>query len=579
MKKDWYLLHKISGEKNRTLAMAMVITSVLLSVFILLQMSFLSKILTFPFRGDRSPDEFRNILALFLLFSLIRLGILFGQQFFLSRLITEIRTNLHSRLINKINAIGPVGLSRWRSGEITNLFLDGLKKIDLFLGDYLPQLIISTVIPLFILLFVLPLDWISFLVFLLTAPLIPLFMILIGKQAKKATEKQWIILQRMTSYFLDTLRALPTLKMFLAWDERLRHISRLSDEFRHRTMQILRIAFLSALVLEILATISTAIIAVEVGLRLLYSKMTFEQAMFVLLLAPEFYLPLRQLGARFHSGMEGKEAIMAILQFLLAPEYIPNLSESKSPLPPSFSRISFQGIGYRYEGSPDFLLKNLEVVLGRNDFIALTGPSGSGKSTFLALLMGWITPKEGKIFIDDVPLEEISRQEWWRCISYMPQHPYIFHRSLRFNLTLGNDQIPDEQLVEMMKKTRLDSLLGKRRSQLDFVVGEGGVFLSGGEKQRIALTRALLKPASILILDEPTAQMDPELEQAILNELQAISREKLVLIVSHRLAVLQRVNRLLIMENGKMQELKKETEGTGQTAKIREFLQKGIIRI
>lgn len=530
----------------------MTLFSVVQASLLLLQMYYLSRILTAPFNADFNILEFPKLILWFGIAFSGKYLIQIVQEKYLSQKAFQIRTLFYEKLKIKLLSLGPIGLRKYNSGNVTNFFLEAVDNLELFFVEYLPQIFLSTLIPIFILLFVLPLDTLTFIVFLFTAPLIPLFMVLIGKQAKKETEKQWKLLQRMTQYFLDTIRGLQTLKILDAFERRMEKIEQISDDFKTRTMNVLKIAFLSALVLELVATISTAIVAVEIGLRLLYNRIDFQHAMFILLLAPEFYNPLRQLGARFHTGIEGKEALKSILNFLEERDFIIK-DKTSGKVAKSPGQIAFQKVSFSYYPKEQWALQGITFTVNRGERVAIVGPSGAGKSTLIGLLMKFIQPNSGQILIDDQPLSSIDSQDWWKQFAYLPQHPYLFHQSIRFNITLGEESISEERIREEMQFSRLEEVLKKKSGGLDESIGEEGLRLSGGERQRVALTRALVRDFSILILDEPTAQLDYETEQKIVQLLKTRTRNKITFFIAHRMHTLQLADKILILNKGKIE--------------------------
>ena len=309
---------------------------------------------------------------------------------------------------------------------MVNVLVEGVEALETYFGRYLPQLLLAILIPLLILFFVFPLDVVSGLILLFTAPLIPIFMILIGKLAQHLTQKQWEQLSRMSAHFLDVLHGLTTLKIFGRSKEQIEVIAEISERFRQTTLGVLRVAFLSALVLELVATISTAVVAVSLGLRLIYDQITFQEAFFLLLLAPEFYLPLRQLGTQFHAGMEGISASKRIYELLALPlPEKPFLAQEHLPYQQEIT-VTFQEISYSYPEGKGLALDKVSFPLLPREKIALVGTSGSGKSTVAHLLLGFLKPAEGEITINSIPLTKIPLEEWLQNVSFVSQHPYLF---------------------------------------------------------------------------------------------------------------------------------------------------------
>ncbi len=392
-------------------------------------------------------------------------------------------------------------------------------------------------IPVTFLLVVFPLDPLSGLVLLLTAPLIPVFMILIGSLADSLTRQQWTALSRMSAHFLDVLQGLTTLKLFNRSREQIAVIAEISDRYRDTTLGVLRVAFLSALVLEMVGTLSTAVIAVEIGLRVLYGRLAFEQAFFVLILAPEFYLPLRLLGTRFHAGIAGVTAARRVFEVLGMPadgrsQSIPtgrttNDEQSKdaesitgSPCHSRSIAVSFADVHYAYDDGARPALNGVSFEIRPGEKVALVGPSGAGKSTIAHLLLGFIAPTAGGItFATEIPAvggaSQLPRPQSGRssfelpAIAWVPQLPYLFNMTVAENIRLGRPDAGQDDVVRAAQQAGADDFIRALPQGYETVIGERGARLSGGQAQRIALARAFLVDAPLVILDEATANLDP----------------------------------------------------------------------
>ena len=312
----------------------------------------------------------------------------------------RVKTDLRERLFAHILALGPAFSRSERTGELTIAAVEGIEALDAYFSQYLPQLVVSTLVPVSILILVFPLDPLSGIVLLLTAPLIPFFMYMIGRGAEVVTKRQYETLSRLSAHFLDSLQGLTTLKLFGQSKAQTQNIAKVSDQFRDTTLKVLQVTFLSAFALELLATISTAIIAVEVGLRLLYGQMQFHEALFLLILAPEFYLPLRMLGLRFHAGMAGTSAARRIFQILDIPVVSNRYSVNSDQSAAKNSSINFENVSFTYPSESQPALQNINLTISRGQHIALVGKTGAGKSTLINLLLGFIHPTEGTIIIN-----------------------------------------------------------------------------------------------------------------------------------------------------------------------------------
>jgi len=465
-------------------------------------------------------------------------------------LAARIKQVLRQRLLAKIFALGPLYTMHEQSGELINTLTTGIENIEDYFAKFLPGVAMAGIIPTLILAFVLPFDWMSALLMIVTAPLIPFFMILIGQWANKLNQEQWQVLSRLSSHLLDVLQGLTTLKIFGRSREQVSIIGRLSDEFRSKTLQVLRVAFLSALMLELIATISTALIAVTVGLKLLYGKMLFTEALFVLLLAPEFYAPLRQLGSYFHAAMSGESSAARIYALLAEP--LPLVNEGNQSF--SASRqitIEFKNVGFAYHNK--LAVEGLSFVVKPGEQLAIVGASGSGKTTISRLLLRLIQPLAGKIFINGQLLDQIRLSDWRSLVAYVPQAPHLFQGTIAENVCFGLVK-NRAAIIAACKQAQADGFINELGQGYDTVIGEGGQPLSGGQAQRIALARAFLKDAPVLILDEATAGLDLATEAVLQQTMIELMRNRTVVFIAHRLSTVRQADQIIVLHNGKISE-------------------------
>ena len=513
----------------------------------------ISQIVAGVFLGEKTLNQVQPQLLLLLTLSIARAGLSWGSEVAAQKISGQVKHSLRQRLMRHLFALGPAYTSGERSGELTNTVVEGVETLEAYFSQYLPQLAMAALVPLTILIFILPLDLTSGLVLLLTAPLIPIFMILIGDAADRLTQRQWKSLSRMSAHFLDTLQGLATLKLLGRSRDQARAIAAISSRFRQTTLSVLRVAFLSALVLEMVATLSTAVVAVEIGLRLLYGRLVFEQAFFVLILTPEFYLPLRMLGTRFHAGMSGVAAAERIFEILDVPlRQIPSSPHQGTPPPTHRFDIHFQNVSYTYENGQRSALHDLSLRIPPGHKIAVVGPSGSGKSTIAHLLLRFIDPDGGSISIDGQPLESLDITAWRSQIAWVPQRPYLFNASVAENILLADPNASPEEVILAARQAYAHDFIQALPQAYDTLIGERGSRLSGGQAQRIALARAFLKKSPLLILDEATANLDPGIEAQLREAMDHLLQDRTALIIAHRLGVVQDVDMILVLAGGRV---------------------------
>jgi ATP-binding cassette subfamily C protein CydD len=463
----------------------------------------------------------------------------------------KVKQHLRKDLYNKLRRLGPGWLSEQRTGDLVNTLSDGIEALDAYYGRFIPAIALMALVPLSILVFVFPIDWISGLIMLATAPLIPFFMILIGKGAERRNQKQWRQLARMSAHFLDTLQGLTSLKLFNASRREAAMVATISDDYRRTTLSVLRIAFLSAFALEFFSTLSIAIVAVLIGFRLFWGELDLLYGFFVLLLAPEFYLPLRNLGTHYHARMDAIGAAEKMIEILQAPLAENSMEGKKQSCPTGNLGITLQGIGFTY---PDGrrALEGVDFSIQAGERIAIVGPSGAGKSTLLNILLGFIQPSEGCIRINGQPLSDLDLASWRKQLAWVAQNPHLFHGSLADNILLAR---PDAEMTKVKQAAQFahahDFILALPQGY-QTRVGEGGQGLSGGQIQRIALARAFLKDAPIIILDEATAHLDLESERLIQQAIVKLAEGRTLIMVAHRLRTIERQPRILVLNQGQL---------------------------
>lgn len=527
-------------------------------LLIVLQAFLLSQIITDVFQYQKTTADLGSVLFILLAVIAGRGVMVWAVEWFSGQAAQRVKTEIRLHLQNKLFKLGPAFIKRQFTGNLTTLLTDGIEALDAYIGQYLPQLAIAMLIPTSILMVVFPMDWISGVVLFMTAPLIPLFMILIAGKSEDMTLKQWEALSRLSVQFLDTLQGLTTLKTFNQSAKRGEIIAEAGERYEKATMNVLRVAFLSALVLELVGTISTAIIAVSIGLRLLSGVLPFREALFILFIAPEFYLPLRQLGVRFHAGMAGVTAARKIFDILNTPISLTDqrnaiLPEAEWSLPQEFE-IIFDRVQFSYTSGGDAVIDDFSFVMPARQSIAIVGASGAGKTTLFNLLLQFERPTQGVIRVNDTKLDEISAALWRNNLSWVPQFPYLFNRSIEENIRLAKPEAGMEEIYEAARRACLADFIHSLPDGYRTPVGEGGTRLSGGQAQRLALARAFLKDAPILLLDEPTAMLDPEQAAEIEKIIQKLCQGRTVLMIAHRLETVYHADQIIMMHNGRIAE-------------------------
>jgi ATP-binding cassette subfamily C protein CydD len=487
-----------------------------------------------------------GLLVLFLL----RAGLAWASEQAGFQAAVQVKLALREVLYLKVQTLGPAWLGGERSGDIVNTLSDGVEALEAYYARYLPARSLMALVPLAILVFVFSNDWPAGVVMVVTAPLIPLFMILIGKGAEQRNQRQWRQLAWMSAHFLDVIQGLTTLRLFNASCREAQMVARISDDYRQGTMSVLRIAFLSSFVLEFFSTVSIAMVAVLIGFRLYWGGMDFMHGLFVLLLAPEFYLPLRNMGAQYHARMEAIGAAERIVEILDTP-----LAEASGKLTTvadlQQDDIRFESVGFRYPDGRQ-ALQDIDLVIRRGETLALVGASGAGKTTLINLLMGFVQPQGGRIRVGGVPLQEIDPEAWRRQLAWLPQRPQLFPGSITENIRLGMPRAGREAVHQAAALAQAADFIEALPHGWDTRVGEGGQGLSGGQVQRLALARAFLKDASLVILDEPTANLDLDSETRIYAAMRTLAAGRTVILIAHRLRTVREADRIIVLDNGRI---------------------------
>jgi ATP-binding cassette subfamily C protein CydD len=518
-------------------------------------MNILSKIIAQVFLERKNLSEVLPLLYILFVTIIVRASFLWGREVMAQQGAIRVKSLLRRRLFAHLLQLGPAYVHGERTGELVITASEGIERLDAYFSRYLPQMFLSVLVPLLVVSDIFPFDWASGVLLLVTAPIIPLLMILVGSYAEGHMQGQWTALSRMGAHFLDSIQGLTTLKLFGRSASERERIILVSNHFREKTLKVLRVAFLSGMVLEFMTAFAIALVAVTLGIRLLDNGIGFEQALLILLLAPEFYRPLRDLGTQRHAAMDGKSASERICDILDTPIPV-NTSQSDSPATPTqhFS-LEIKNVGYTYPESAKPALQGINLVLQPNTCTALVGRSGAGKSTLATLLMRFNETTTGEILVNGLSLAHFPVEVWRDQVALVPQRPHLFYGTVRDNILLARPDASDEELAQAATLAGAADFIAQLPQGYSTLLGERGACLSAGQIQRLALARAFLKNAPLLILDEPTSNLDPQSELLIRQALQHLLTNRTVLVIAHRLNTIALADQVAVLEDGLLVEV------------------------
>ena len=443
----------------------------------------------------------------------------------------------------------PAALDGAESAEVATAAVAGVDALETLFARYLPQMVLATVVPVAVLVTVAWLDLIAAGVMLLTLPLVPLFMWLIGRATERRARERWQALRLMAAHFLDVVRGLPTLRAFNRGEAQTAEIARVADEYRRATMGTLRVAFLSGAVLELAATLGIALVAVTVGVRLVDGDVGFRAALTVLVLAPELYLPLRNLGAQFHASADGIAVAGRLLDLAEAPGDV--AAGTAAPPSPREAPVRLEDVSFAYAGRGK-VLDGVTLELAPGETVALVGASGAGKSTITSLLLRLADPEGGRVAVGGVDLASCDAAAWRRELAWVPQRVTLFRGTVADNIRLGDPDAPDARVREAAALAAADGFVSALPEGYETVVGDGGRPLSAGQARRIALARAFLRDAPLVILDEPTADLDPESAELVGEAVARLREGRTVLLIAHRPELVRRADRVVTLADGRI---------------------------
>ncbi|WP_330259244.1 thiol reductant ABC exporter subunit CydD [Streptomyces murinus] len=509
---------------------------------VIAQAMLLAEVVVGAFQHGRSLAELTTPLLLLVAVSVGRALVAWLTERAAHRASAAVKSELRGRLLERAAELGPEWLGGQRTGSLVNLATRGVDALDDYFSRYLPQLGLAVVVPVAVLARIVTEDWVSAAIIVGTLPLIPLFMMLIGWATQARTDRQWRLLSRLSGHFLDVVAGLPTLKVFGRAKAQAESIRRITGEYRQATMRTLRIAFISSFALELLATLSVALVAVTIGMRLVHGDMDLYIGLVILVLAPEAYLPLRQVGAQYHAAAEGLAAAEEIFEVLETPVPVPGTAAVPS------GAVAFESVTVRYPGRSVDAVSEVSFTVEPGETVALVGPSGVGKSTLLNVLLGFVRPAAGRVRVGGVDLAELDLAQWRSRIAWVPQRPHLYAGTIAENVRLARPSADEEAVRRALRDAGAWEFVAALPEGTGTVLGEDGAGLSAGQRQRLALARAFLSDRPVLVLDEPTAALDGVTEAEVVSAVRRLAVGRTVLVVVHRPALLEVADRVVRLE-------------------------------
>lgn len=490
----------------------------------------------------------------------VRALLAWGREICGHKASTRIRQRVRRHLLEHVQALGPMYIRNKQTAPLASTLVERVEALHGYFAQYLPQKSLALIVPVMIGLTTFAVSWVVGLIFLITAPLIPLFMIMIGRGAEKLNQKNFQLLSRMSAHFLDTLQGLTTLKLFQRSEKETEHLADSSDQYRKGTMAVLRVAFLSSAILEFLTCVALAMTAVFLGLTHLHyfdfglyaRPLTLQTSLFLLLLAPELFLPLRELGTHYHARAEALGAAVDISSILHQPAPPSGQGDENALDAAEGINLALRKVTHRFGDNLAPALKDFNLEIKAGEWLAIVGASGSGKTTLLNLLLRFLPLQEGTIEVNGQPLASLSPEHWHRHIAWVSQQPTLFHGTVADNIAMGDPRLTTELIATAARAAQVDDFSRDLATALATPVGEQGNLLSGGQVRRVALARAFAKDASLVLLDEPTAGLDSENERLITASLRQLAQGRTMIMLTHRLDIARAADRIAVMAAGKV---------------------------
>ncbi|ALZ62365.1 ATP-binding/permease protein CydD [Bacillus cereus] len=538
---------------SRILYVALTIISILEAFSIIAQTIFLARAITFLFHGETVQTILSEVVYFGIAFA-ARNIVVRTSQILVERFAEKTGSLLRKQLIEAYFTLGPRYVQTVGTGHLVTLSIEGIEKFKTYIELTIPKMIRSSIVPGLIVLYVFTLDIESGIILVVTIPIVIIFMILLGLAAQKMADSQYEIYRVLSNHFVDTLKGLETLKYLGKSEQHEGKIEKVSKRYRKATMRTLRVAFLSSFALDFFTSLSIAFVAVGLGIRLIDGTIILLPALTILILAPEYFLPIKQVGANYHATLDGQIAMEQIEEILQQQKGIQKKDLNEDIVWNASSSLKLQDIKVNNTESEKAILEGINFTWEGNGAIGVIGESGAGKSTLIDVLAGFLSPSSGKMLVNGVEVDGSTREDWQKNIAYIPQQPYIFPLSLKDNIRFYETNATDEEVERVINEVGLRSLVTSLPNGIHERIGEGGRMLSGGQEQRVAMARALLSKKPIILLDEPTAHLDIETEFEIKQAMLRLFNGNLVFLATHRLHWMKQMDHILILNKGEMKE-------------------------
>ncbi|HDR7912362.1 TPA: thiol reductant ABC exporter subunit CydD [Bacillus wiedmannii] len=536
---------------SRVLYVVLTIISILEAFSIIAQTVFLARAITFLFQGEIVQSVLNETVYFGIMFA-VRHMLVRISQILVERFAEKTGSLLRKQLIEAYFTLGPRYVQTAGTGHLVTLSIEGIEKFKTYIELTIPKMIRSSIVPGLIVLYVFTLDIESGIILVVTIPIVIIFMILLGLAAQKMADSQYESYRVLSNHFVDTLKGLETLKYLGKSKQHEGKIEKVSKRYRKATMRTLRVAFLSSFALDFFTSLSIAFVAVGLGIRLIDGTIVLLPALTILILAPEYFLPIKQVGANYHATLDGQLAMEQIEEILQQQKEIGKKESNVGLIWNSSSNLKLQDVKVKNDESEKAILEGIDFTWKGTGAIGVIGESGAGKSTLIDVLAGFLTPSGGKMIVNGVEIDGAIREAWQKNIAYIPQQPYIFPLSLKDNICFYETNTTDAEVERVINEVGLRSLVTSLPNGMYERIGEGGRMLSGGQEQRVAMARALLSKKPIILLDEPTAHLDIETEFEIKQAMLRLFEGKLVFLATHRLHWMKQMDHILILNKGEM---------------------------